>query len=240
MQDVISKTQHVKSFFDNTHLYLRKSFGVSLRAYVVRSLLGELEHSRILDLGCGDGSVSLQYLSRSNHLKLVDLSDKMLERARLNTPDSLKNHIEYINQDFHQLEWQDYFDIILCIGVLAHVPSLEETISTVTKFLKPGGLCIFQLTDAGKTVAKIEGVYRSRQSKNAGYGYAVNKTTPAQIIKLAADCGLKLVGQRRFSLLLPGMGKLPDKWLYGYQMLTLRNRFLSRFGSEVILLFSKG
>src|SRR6266550_8275118 len=82
MQLMTSRTPSVKTFFDNTDVYLRKSFGVSVRSFVVRSLLGELEGSAILDLGCGDGSISLQYLSPTNRITLVDLSGKMLERAK--------------------------------------------------------------------------------------------------------------------------------------------------------------
>src|SRR5437773_11740974 len=97
---MVSKTQHVKSFFDRTNVYLRKSFGISLRVSIVRRLLGDLDGSTILDLGCGDGRVSLQYLSHNNKITLVDLSERMLEQTRLNTPEAFKTNVEYINGDF--------------------------------------------------------------------------------------------------------------------------------------------
>lgn len=234
-----SKTQSVKRFFDNTEVYLRKDFGVSIRAIVVRSLLGEVSCSAIVDLGCGDGRVSLQYLSNSNRLTLVDLSERMLERARLNTSGALKRNVEYINRDFLNLTWKDSFDVVLCVGVLAHVVSVEHAVAQVATFLRPGGRCILQVTDNERLIAKIDCLYQSKQVRAQSYGYSINSPTLAQIVSLAKSNGLKLRDGRRYSLLLPGMGKLPNRWLYKYQLQTLNNRFLSRYGSEVILLFSK-
>jgi len=233
------KSQSIKRFFDNTEVYLRKDFGVSVRAIAVRSLLGELNSSAILDLGCGDGRVSLQYLSYSNKLTLVDLSEKMLERARVNTSGALKRNVEYVNQDFLDLAWKDSFDVVLCIGVLAHVVSVENAVAQVATFLRSGGRCIMQVTDSERLIAKIEGFYHSKQSRAQSYGYSLNSPTLLKIVSLARSKGLKLRDERRYSLLLPGMGKLPNRWLYEYQLKTLNNRFLSRYGSEVLLLFSK-
>ncbi len=234
-----SRTPSVKTFFDNTDVYLRKSFGVSVRSFVVRSLLGELEGSAILDLGCGDGSISLQYLSPTNRITLVDLSGKMLERAKLKTGGPLGRNVEYVNDDFHRITQEENFDVVLCVGVLAHVASVRETVAKVAEFLKPGGYCLLQLTDAEQVIAKIERFWRSKQKTLQSYGYSINRTTPSQIIHMANQSGLSLVAQRRFSLLFPGMGKLPNRWLYRYQMFTFSSRFLSRHGSEVILLFAK-
>lgn len=236
---MIDKTQHVKSFFDKPDIYLRKSFGISMRALIVRGLLGELEGSTILDLGCGDGRVSIQYLSLSNRITLVDLSEKMLEKARLNTPGTLSQNVAYLNTDFHKLTFDSTFDVVLCIGVLAHVASVNETIASIARFLRPNGRCVLQLTDDQRAIAKIERFYRSLANNGHSYGYSINRTTPLDVIAVAEDNGLKTIDSRRFSLLLPGMGKLPDEWLYGYQMYTLNNSFLSRHGSEVILLLEK-
>ena len=39
---------------------------------------------------------------------------------------------------------------------------------------------------------------------------------------------------------MPGMLRLPDSFLFRFQIATLENKWLSRFGSEVLFLFSKG
>ena len=205
----------------------------------MRALLGELHHAAILDVGCGDGTISLQYLSPTNKITLVDLSPNMLERARLSTPASFARNVEYINDDFNNLSGTQ-FDVVICVGVLAHVDSVESAVAKVASLVKPGGHCVIQLTDCEKLVAKIERSYRSKVQKLRSYRYSTNHTTPSQIMDIALSNSLDLLQQRRYSLLLPGMGKLPDGWLYRFQKLTLDAPLLSKHGSEVILHFEKG
>jgi hypothetical protein len=59
------------------------------------------------------------------------------------------------------------------------------------------------------------------------------------IIGSAQKYDLKVADQTRYSFLLPGMGRLPDAFLYKYQLFTLQNNWLSNHGSEVILLLRK-
>lgn len=235
-----SRSERVKRFFDKPHLYLHKDSGVFIRALIVRRLLGELSHSRILDLGCGDGRISLQYISQTNQITLVDLSDAMLKIARQNTPETLKTNVNYINTDLHTFESRDKFDVVICIGVLAHVVSIEDTVAKVAGFLKPGGRCIFQITDADHFLGKfLVNFYRIRDFVVHFRGYSVNKTRLSYIKYLAHINRLTFLDKRQYWSILPAMGKMPNKWLWNYQIFTLTHDALSRMGSEVILFYEK-
>ena len=85
-----TRTERAKTFFGNPDLYLRGNHRVSLRAHFVRGLLGDVRNSRILDLGCGDGRISAQFLPAGNHVTMLDLSDRMLERVKNNVPPSTR------------------------------------------------------------------------------------------------------------------------------------------------------
>lgn len=235
-----SKSEQVKSFFDKTQLYFHKDADVSIRTLIVHELLGELNHSRILDLGCGDGRISLQYMSQSNHLTLVDLSDNMLEIARKNTPETLKKNVNYINADLQRYETEEKFDVVICIGVLAHVTSVEETIAKVARFLKLGGRCIFQITDTDCYLGKfLMTFYRVRNFIVRSRGYVVNETHLSYITNLTHCNRLTFLDKRQYWSILPGMGKMPNKWLWKYQVFTLTHDPLWRMGSEVILVYVK-
>ena len=84
------ETDDVKAFFNQPHRYLHKRFGLRLRAEITQELLGPLSAVRILDIGCGDGSISLPYLFSGNSLVLLDLSESMLQLARRNTPAAMR------------------------------------------------------------------------------------------------------------------------------------------------------
>lgn len=239
-----SKEAKVRAFFNRPtayHAYLEKRFGVEVRAYLVRKLLGVVSGSTILDLGCGDGSLSLQYATQENQLTLIDLSDKMLEAARQNTPAGLVPTIQYLNLDFFEYAPDQPFDIVLCIGVLAHLPSLELAVKKLSSLLKPGGRCLIQLTDHDSWVAKINALYYSVYQTVAGnpYQYPLQCLSSSEALRVFQQQDFKVVSQRRYSLLLPGMGRLPDKFLYRYQLATVESRWLSKFGSEVIMLLVK-
>jgi ubiquinone/menaquinone biosynthesis C-methylase UbiE len=235
-----SRSVQIEGFFDKTHRYLHKDSGVSVRAMIVRSLLGDLSHSRILDLGCGDGRLSLQYLSPTNDITLVDVSANMLEIARTRTPAALASRIKYINADFHRYQADELFDVVICVGVLAHVVSIEDTVAKVAGFLRPGGRCIFQITDTDRFLGNLlVTLDRMRESVGHARGYAVNKTGLSQISRVARARQLTYGDKRQYWPVLPGMGKLPNKWLGTYQHFTLTHRSLSRLGFELVLLYVK-
>lgn len=235
------RNQAVQSFFDDTDNYLEKSFGVRIRALIARELLGELTNARILDVGCGNGAVSLQYAHSGNCLTLIDLSDRMLELAIRNTPLEYRSEITYLNMDFHEFQPAELFDFVFCLGLLAHVPDFQQTINKLASFLTAGGYCVLQFTDQSRLISKINAHLYSLFSRlRDAYNYKINLITYAQIDGIIRLNGFRMLEKRRYSLLIPGMGRLPDSFLFQYQLMTLRNPWLSRMGSDLILLLSKG
>lgn len=242
--DTNSKETKVRAFFDKPNAprtYLEKRFGVEARAHITRKLLGELTGSSILDIGCGDGTLALQYAINENQLTFIDLSDKMLEIARQNTPDALAPNFRYLNLDFLEFIPDQPFDVVLCVGVLAHLQSLDVAINKLHRLLKPGGRCLIQFTDQNSWSAKINSLYFSLYKKifQNPYQYSLLQFTYPEVLCSCLKNDFIVTGQYRYSILLPGMGRLPDKFLYRYQLFTLNFGWLSKYGSEVIFLLVK-
>jgi SAM-dependent methyltransferase len=232
--------QQVKSFFDQTHLYLKNSYGIRIRTGIVREFIGKLDYVSILDVGCGDGSISLPLLAKSNHLTLIDLSNKMLNIAKKNTPQELQPFVKYLNLDFMIYDFKQTFDLILCLGVLAHIPSVEHAIIKISDLLRPGGSCILQFTDQSQFFSRLNNFYYSIYRRFADqYRYSVNLMTYRQIRTLLVSNQLQLRRECRYSVLLPGFGKLPDQALFRYQLFTLQNSWISRIGTDVVMLVTK-
>src|SRR5438552_742750 len=126
------KASQVKAFFEKPDLYLKSSRkNISVRTTIVKELLGDLSGFRVLDLGCGDGSISLQFLPDMESLTLVDLSSAMLERAVRATPIEYRSRVQYVNLDLSDFHSTQKYDVVLCLGLLAHVESIEQTIERV-------------------------------------------------------------------------------------------------------------
>ena len=106
----ISFTGRHSAFFAN-----RK---VEVLDEIVRTRIGPLNGLSVLDVGCGTGTTDQFLMSRVGGLDGVDISEKMLEKARTNVPDGT-----FRWYDGQQLPFPDEsFDVVLAICVLHHVP----------------------------------------------------------------------------------------------------------------------
>ena len=235
-----SNSTSVKDFFDKTHLYLSKTAAISMRAQILQQLLGQPDHIQLLDIGCGNGAISLQFLSETNHLTLLDLSDKMLSVARENARAFLKGNILFLNQDFQKWETCSQYDVVICLGVLAHVPDTENALAKLASLTRPGGLCFIQFTDQEKLAAKINSaVFNFLRKIRPGQGYNNNLLRYTDVKALVAHHNLTIEAERRYLFVLPGIDKLPESVLFRYYQFTLRNPFFSRHGIDVIWKLSK-
>ena len=87
----VLKTDKAYTHFNNVDQYLHQGFDIKVRIEIVKELVGMPERANIIDFGCGDGSISLQFQAKSNFITLIDISENMLERAHLNIcPEYLK------------------------------------------------------------------------------------------------------------------------------------------------------
>jgi 2-polyprenyl-3-methyl-5-hydroxy-6-metoxy-1,4-benzoquinol methylase len=244
-----SKVNEVRAFFEQPDLYLteKNRDTITRRARIVADMLGPLGPpdggARVLDLGCGDGSISLQFAADVRELVLVDLSAKMLERARANVPAAARGRVRLERRDIQALEpgpGDEPFDVVLCIGVLAHVPSVDATIAKIASLLRPGGRCVLQITDQGQLLGRAVDLYYRLRRRLANEGtHAVNETTSAQIEALASAHGLGLTELRRHAFLLPGIGRLPRRVREELDRIVAERQQLAPLTVEALLLFRK-
>ncbi len=237
--------QDVAAYF-NQPIYLSKTFDIRLRHEIIQSLMPKaLAGLRCLDVGCGDGSLSLAYLAELKSLTMVDLSEEMLKLAKNKVPPDLKAKVTMRQQAIDSIQTDniqaDNFDVILCIGVLAHVPDVSETLRSLAELLTFGGILIVQITDSDKWLSKLNLCYNHLLDLLIDrYGYKRNATSKSDILNMTQRLGLRLQEQRRFGLIAPGMQALiSDELLFKYQRFVYRNQRLARWGTDVIFKFEK-
>jgi tRNA (cmo5U34)-methyltransferase len=99
----------------------------------------------VLDVGCGAGNYTLKLLQKiaNFNVTLVDLSQKMLDRAVQRVSAATSGTVKPLAGDIRELQLADNsFDIILAAAVLHHVRSDREWEDVFAKFyrcLRPGG-----------------------------------------------------------------------------------------------------
>jgi len=91
----------------------------------------------VLEAGCGAGRFTEIMLRHGANVYAIDLSEAV-EANRKNCKE-YKNYLcaqaDILKLPFHR----NYFDIVICIGVLQHTPSPELSMSVLCSHLKPGG-----------------------------------------------------------------------------------------------------
>jgi ubiquinone/menaquinone biosynthesis C-methylase UbiE len=94
--------------------------------------LPEAEH--VLDLGCGDGRLSL--LLRAGSLTAADVSGVAVRRASARLPDA---EVTLVGVDEPLPFVDNEFELVLCTEVLEHVRDVQLFLSEVRRVLRPGG-----------------------------------------------------------------------------------------------------
>lgn len=99
------------------------------------------EGYKILELGCGNGSMwskNIKRLPNDCKLTLSDFSENMLSTAKKNVPAESGVSFEII--DIQNIPYEDNsFDIVIANMMLYHVPNLSKALSEVRRILKPQG-----------------------------------------------------------------------------------------------------
>lgn len=96
---------------------------------------------RVLELGCGNGSMWREpdsFLPSQAELILTDFSDGMLDAARSTVPK--RENISFAQVDIQQIPYTEAsFDLVIANMMLYHVPDLSKALSEVARVMKPDG-----------------------------------------------------------------------------------------------------
>ena len=216
-------------------------FDIRVRAEIVKELIGSTQGLDILDLGCGDGSISLQFKNTANSITLVDVSEKMLKKVSDNIGSKFSKKIIIIKKDVEELEAKNKYDIVISIGLLAHVGSIMDTIQIISKSTKKNGIAIIQITDKNKIISKLLLKYNYILDRVIGkFGYKRNEISFDELLKMCSMFNLKYQNSKCFSIMLPGfIYFFNNSLLYSYHKYVAKSRVLSNFGSDHIVVFRK-
>lgn len=98
---------------------------------------------RVLDFGCGTGSISvgLAKAVEPGDLHGIDLEESQIEIARAAAKAGGHDNASFQAGDAASLPFEDeWFDVAHCNAVLMHVPGAEDVLAEVKRVLKPGGI----------------------------------------------------------------------------------------------------
>jgi ubiquinone/menaquinone biosynthesis C-methylase UbiE len=151
------KKQASEVWFDRwARFYERDLFSRFLRGLQQRALAAlELgAGDRLLDVGCGTGAAVREAASRVEQAVGVDLSERMISRAR-ELAEGLAN-VEFVQGDSEALPFADSsFTALLCTTSFHHYPDPEAAAGEMARVLAPGGRLVIGEANADRFPIRI-------------------------------------------------------------------------------------
>jgi ubiquinone/menaquinone biosynthesis C-methylase UbiE len=203
--------------------------------------LGSASSGRLLDCATGTGEITCALLGsgKFNQATIVDMSQTMLQAAKQLLTSQIKNaELEFVQSDiFNFSPSGSRFDLILCLGLIAHTGRLEILFQSLKSMLAPGGRIVLQSTLTDHFGTRIVRAFTSR-SELAHRGYRISWFSQRNIFDACDHTGLRILETRRLSLGVPFGDRL---WPWANFQLELRlKNWANRHGADAIYLLGAG
>ena len=177
----ISYTQQLSNDFDEIAELpeLAWNSNIHYHPFVLKNLPRNCRH--ILDIGCGKGSLCRKMIHHSQNITGIDLSQKMIEKARGHSGTAPKikfKQADYLNLNFPEKS----IDAIVSVATVHHI-NMEKFVDKAKKELRPGGrLLIVDLYQEEKWSEKISSPFASGLSTvfNIIYNKRIHSTKKEQ------------------------------------------------------------
>jgi SAM-dependent methyltransferase len=108
------------------------------------ALLGDIDHKRILDAGCGQGYLSRLMADRGAEVVGVEPAASLFDYAR-EREEKLRQGIRYVQADLAALPDLGAFDAVIASMVLCAIPNWRPAMKACVEALLPGGLFVLTL-----------------------------------------------------------------------------------------------
>ena len=216
------------------------NFNFQQRLTFACGLAGE-SSGRLLDCAAGTGEIICALLKsgRFDHATVVDISPPMLESAReLLTSQITDAELEFVQADVFTFKPSDScFDLVLCLGLIAHTGRLNILLPHVKSMLAPGGRIILQTTLTDHLGTRIVRALTSRREL-ARRGYRISWFSQRDVGEACRNAGLQILEMRRHGLGIPFADRL---WPWAnFQLERRLQKWASRHGGDAIYLLGPG
>ncbi len=115
------------------------------------------EHSRILDAGCGAGRFAREAAMRGYEVLAMDYSRQMLTKAAENCHRQPEQNTAFFQADLQALPVQPAsLNVIVCMGVVGYLRSLDEGLSELARISSPGGVLAISFANKACLMRRVD------------------------------------------------------------------------------------
>lgn len=98
---------------------------------------------RVLELGCGWGSLSLYLAERFPNMKITAMSNSNTQREYITQQASKHSfaNLTPVTQDINTFDTDERYDAVISIEMFEHVRNYQTLLKRIESWLNPGGVC---------------------------------------------------------------------------------------------------
>ncbi len=98
---------------------------------------------RVLEIGCGPGSVSLRLAAAASHVTGIDISDTAVRQATERAARAGFGHVEFRVMNAEELDFPSQSFDFVCGRAILHHLDLERALPSLARVLHPAGCALF-------------------------------------------------------------------------------------------------
>ena len=211
------------------------------RMAIVADLLKDRQGA-LLDCATGTGEITqaVNASGRYTQLWANDVSAGMLRSAQATIlPGTPGQDLRFTNNDIFAIEQVDglpSFDVVLCLGLIAHVGRIDELFALFGRLLKPGGTVVIQTTVSTQFGVRVARLVNERRMA-MGRLHRIHFFSIPEITAVAEAAGFRTVTVRRFGVCFPFGDKILGK--LNFQLERRFARAAVRKGGDAVLVFER-
>ena len=183
-----------------------------LRFQFFDAYISEWQQLKVLDVGCGGGFTCEFLAKRGARVTGIDQSAACIEAANRHASEAGLD-IDYCQSQAERLPFDDAtFDAVVCVDVLEHVESPQQTVAEVSRVLKPGGQFCFDTINRTwqSKLVMIWLLENALRQIPQGIHDWHKFITPAELTAMLGQQGMQPTSVTGFNLF--GPPGLPGKW----------------------------
>ena len=140
---------------------------------IMKTMLPDLKGKRILDLGCGNGSMSKYFIENgANYVLALDISNNMIEEAKEKNSDK---NIAYQVLGMEKLSTiNDKFDLVFSSLAFHYIEDFNKLIKDINNLLNNKGILLFSQEHPTVLAPILELGMEKRIEKNNSRYYLLN------------------------------------------------------------------
>lgn len=156
----------MSAFHWNPLEYEKHSSQQQLWAQELIAKLGLLGAERVLDVGCGDGKITVQIAGQvpNGFVLGIDNSAGMVALAEQRFPPHAFPNLRFQLEDASRLPFQAEFNLVFSNAVLHWISDHRPVLHGIAASLKPGGRALLQMGGKGNAADIVAGWDRLAQS----------------------------------------------------------------------------